>query len=232
MRRAVSYSDSFIYLSEHSNVLLEPLFNLTVKAEKAEKIEETIIVPTPAPIEKNLWIDKPVLFVIKGSLHIFFISAFETIFYFLYVSKSEDTGILNTINTYYMPIINSCDTWSNTTRELLLEILTHEINRSAVDSKGIVALQNREDNNNILLHWSIAYSGICVGVFSLMTGVVYWKKIPIDWLKLFSEHMAFVILLGLYEYFFFRTIIYKYETISTDELNQYIVDGAFQCLGV
>ena len=64
-----------------------------------------------------------------------------------------------------------------------------------------------------------------------MTGVVYWKKIPIDWLKLFSENMAFVMLLGLYEYFFFRTIIYNYETISTDELNKYIFDGAFHCLG-
>ena len=129
-----------------------------------------------------------------------------------------------------MPVVNSCNTWTNKTRELLLEILTHDINKSLIDAKGIVAFQNREEANNILLHWSIAYSGICAAVFSLM--LIYWKKIPINWLHLFSEHIAFVILLGLYEYFFFRTIIYKYETISTDELNQYIVDKTFQCLAV
>jgi hypothetical protein len=39
----------------------------------------------------------------------------------------------------------------------------------------------------------------------------------------------FVLLLGLYELFFFRTIIYNYDTLSTAELNQYIVDGLARC---
>ena len=46
------------------------------------------------------------------------------------------------------------------------------------------------------------------------------------------EHISFVTLLGAYEYFFFRTIIYRYSTISTDEINQYIFDGVYQCLGL
>ena len=223
MKRDVSYSDSFLYLSDNSNIILEPLFSIN----KPEIVVEPEVIPDIL-VKPN----KTVLFIIKGSLHIFFISAFETFFYFLYVSKSEDNGILNTINTYYMPFINSCNTWSNKTRELLLEILENEIDKNVIDTKGIIAFQNREETNNILLHWSIGYSGICAALFSLMIGIVYWKKIPINWLHLFSEHIAFVVLLGLYEFFFFRTIIYKYQTISTDELNQYIIDGAFQCLAV
>jgi hypothetical protein len=233
MKRDVSYSDSFFVLSKNGDTKLEPLF-LSIQGTN-EPIEHRVVeveaVETVEKIEeKILWLDKGVLFVIKGSLHIFFISAFETIFYFLYVSKSEDTGIMNTINTYYMPLIQSCDTWSNRTRALLLDILTYEINKSSVDIKGIYAAQAREEFNMNLLHWSIAYSGICLGIFSLMVGVVVWKKIQIHWIHLFSEHLLFVFLLGLYEYFFFRTIIYPYQTISTDELNQYLVDEAFQCL--
>jgi len=215
MKRDVSYSDSFVFTSD---TLLEPL-----------SIQKITLKPPPP---KTYYVDKCVLFVLKGSLHIFFISAFETLFYFLYVSKSEDGGILNTVNTYYDPLIRSCDTWSNKTRELFLYILEHDIDKNSVDTKGILALQGRESNNRGLLNLSVGYSGICIAVFSLMTGVVYLKKIHINWLHLLSEHVSFVILLGLYEYFFFRTIIYKYQTISTDELNQYIVDGAFQCLAV
>lgn len=242
MKRAVSYSDSFIYLN--GNTQLEPLVISTWEQptliqniqeedeggkEQEKKQEHEYPITKPGDIWVP-WFDTCVFFVIKGSLHIFFISSFETIFYFLYVSKSEDGGIMNTINTYYMPLIQSCDTWSDKTREFLLYLLQNEINKSVIDAKGVYALEDREGHNNILLDWSIAYSGICLAVFTSMIGIVYWKKIVVPWWRLLLEHLAFVVLLGLYEYFFFRTIIYKYQTISTDELNQYLIDGAFQCL--
>jgi hypothetical protein len=209
MKRDVSYSDSFVYTSD---TLLEPL---------------SIVKTTPPP---PVYLDKCVLFLLKGSLHIFFISAFETVFYFLYVSKSENDGILNTVNTYYTPLIQSCDSWSNKTRELLFEFVIHNIDKQSIDTKGTLALQNREETNRSLLAWSIGYSGMCVGVFGVTLGTVYFKKITLNWFHLLSEHLSFVVLLGLYEYFFFRTIIYNYQTLSTDELNQYIVDGVFHCL--
>ena len=225
MKRAVSYSDSFIYITQNGNNTLEPLIVSTYEGpgliQNIQVRQDYSMFP---------WFDTGVFFIIKGSLHIFFISSFETIFYFLYVSKSEDTGIMNTINTYYMPLVQSCDTWKNTTREFLLYILENEINKPSIDAKGVYALDGREEHNRTLLNWSIAYSGICLAVFTCMVGIVYWKKIVVPWRRLLLEHIAFVILLGLYEYFFFRTIIYKYQTISTDELNQYLVDGAFQCL--
>jgi hypothetical protein len=221
MRRPPSYSDSYVFLpGSPSAPALAPL----------------VIPATPAIVEvevpaKRPWSHNVLLFTIKGSLHILFISAFETIFYFLYVSKSEDTGIVQTINTYYLPLVQSCDTWSNSTRSFLEEILRVDINQGQVDAAGNAARQGRLEYNQFLLNWSISYSAICLGIFLSMVGVVKWRQIPVPWGRLFGEHLMFVLVLALYEVFFFRTIIYNYDTITTQELNQYLVDGAFQCLG-
>ena len=222
MRRPPSYSDSYIVLGDARTPTLSPLV-----------ITPLVVTPLViAPLEKTPtdYLNVAVLFVIKGSLHLLFISSFESIFYFIYVSKSEDSGILGTINTYYMPLMSACTMWQNTTRALLLDILTMEVNRSIIDTEGLAASAKRGAYNAYLLNWSVAYSMICFGIFIAMLGIVHVKQIPVNWLHLFQEHLAFVLVLGLYEYFFFRTIIYNYTTISTSELNQYIVDGAFQCL--
>ena len=209
VKRPASYSDSYIVLAG-TNVQLEPLFP-----------EEPIKPPEPA------YFDMAILFVIKGSLHILFISAFESFFYFLYVSTSENNGIIGTINTYYTPLVQSCNSWSNLTKTIVMDLLTAD--KSTVDEKGLLAASKRNAYNEYLMNWSIAYSAICFGVFTSMLGLVYLRNMTIKWKELFQEHLAFVAVLGLYEYFFFRTIIYNYTTISTDELNKYIVDGLYEC---
>ena len=229
MRRPPSYSDSYVYLPGDAK---SPAFDLlpittprlTIGIPETPQLPSAQGVPVRRPMFHNI-----VLFTMKGSLHIFFISSFETIFYFLYVSQSENQGILTTINTYYKPLIQRCDLWSNTTKIILEEILNLEINKSLIDAAGNSAYQNRNSYNSYLLNWSISYSGICAAVFLAMIVLVRIKQIPVPWGRLFTEHVTFVVLLGLYEYFFFRTIIYNYDTISTPELNQYLVDGAYQC---
>jgi hypothetical protein len=225
MQRPLSYSDSYIILSDKGGSLnlgsishtLEP-FNIPTRQ----------LPQKPAPPQPTWHL--LVGFVLKGSLHIFFISSFESIFYFLYVSKSEENAILDTINTYYMPFISGCGTWSNFTHALLLDIVNLELNRSTVDATGAAAAQDRHNFNTTLVNTSILYSVVCLFVFFLCTALVKYKNIAIDWHKLFVEHISFVTLLALYEFFFFRTIIYKYKTVSTPELNEYLVDGFYQCL--
>ena len=207
MRRPPSYSDSFIVLINDTR--LEPLFR-----------EE--------PPEKE-YARETVLFIFKGSLHVLFISIFETTFYFLYVNRSENTGILNTINTYYQPLIRDCRSdWSNITRWLLNEFI-HEINISAIDAAGNAAAHSRDTYNNGLLVWSSLYSIISLLICLSVVGVVRLKGWPVPWRHIFLENMLFIVVLATYEFFFFETIIYKYVTISTPELNQYIVDGLASC---
>jgi hypothetical protein len=229
MRRPPSYSDSYVYLPADTRT---PMFTLTPIVVPPPSPPDTFSIQRPAEAEvpKRPWSHAIVLFVMKGCIHIFCISGFETLFYFLYVSQSENQGILTTINTYWQPLLNDCEHWGNVTREFLYEILTKELNKTQIDAQGDQATRDRLAYNRYLLHWSISYSGICAGAFLITVGIVYWKRIPVPWKRLFAESLMFVVLLGLYEYFFFRTIIYNYDTLATPELNQYLVDGAFQCL--
>jgi hypothetical protein len=170
------------------------------------------------------------LFTFKGSFHLLLISAFETIFYFLYVNKSENDGILHAINTYYQPLVADCSTnWSNSTRWLIQEILKYELNQTQIDAFGNHENKVRLEYNQKLLLWSAMYSVACAGICASATMYVRWKKWIIPWSKMIVENFIFVLILGLYELFFFKTIIYNYDTLSTAELNQYIVDGLAQC---
>ena len=111
-----------------------------------------------------------------------------------------------------------------------MDILKYELNKTAIDAAGSTAATSRRIYNTSLMNLSIGYSIFFLLMFGIMCISVYLKKVKIKWRKLFIEHLSFIVLLGLYEYFFYVTIIYKYTTVSTDELNQYIVDGLYKAL--
>jgi hypothetical protein len=212
-KRPPSYSDSYFILNGSPLEPLEPLEPLVKPPVCVEPFYFTLV-----------------RFTLKGSMHLLFISSFESIFYFLYVSVSEDSGILDTVNTYYVPLLKRCSSWSNSTRTLAKDILAMELNKTTIDSQGIKAAERRYTYNGGLKQTSILYSLVFLGLTLTMVVIINVKKIKIHWTRLIIEHISFVILLALYEYFFYQTIIYKYSTISTPELNQYIVDGLYKCL--
>lgn len=205
--------------------MLEPL---VLNATDILPVEEVI----PIKEERRPYYHELVIFIIKGSLHIFFISTFETIFYFYFVSKSEDNGIKSAFNVYYNPLIQTCGNWTNVTHGLLEEYISYGPNKSVIDTRGWAATSARDQQNSALLNLSVFYSVFCLFVFLLMAFLARLLHINVRWPKLLGEHLAFVALLGAYEYFFFRTIIYRYSTLSTDEINQYIYDGIYQCLQI
>lgn len=209
MRRPPAYSDSFIVIA--------PKYTLNY--------EEPFLEPEP----KESWTQWSLLVVFKGSFHILCISVFETVFYFLYVNKSEDAGIVGTINTYYQPLIRGCAQWPNGTKWVVRELLTHSVNQTRVDEEGQAAAAGRTAYNNGLILQSALYSVgtlvLCVGI----VGVSLYKKWKVAWGTIFLENMLFIGVLAAYEFFFYNTIIYNYKTLSTAELNRYIVDGVASC---
>lgn len=235
MKRAPSYSDSWLILNNSSNSAAEGLLTpilVPISQGSPNPAGFTIQEQEPLPqLQPNR--SKRVLcflFAFKGSFHILLISAFETLFYFLYVNKSENQGILATINTYYSPLVNQCQqTWGNGTRWFVRQLLAYEINQTAIDAAGDAAYKTRTAYNSYLLMWSSLYSVICGTVCLAATSYVWYKGWKIPWTRMLLENFMFVLLLGLYEVFFFRTIIYNYDTLSTAELNEYIVDGLAKC---
>jgi hypothetical protein len=152
------------------------------------------------------------LLMIKASIHIFFISIFETAFFFTYVSVYENSGIINTINTYYEPIKNSCSNWSYETREVLYEILEREINITEIDRSAQIGAVQRDLYNKSLLNESEIVSAVFMGLMILLSSLLCVRKVHVPWIGIIVENIILVMLLGLYEYFFFRAIIYKYNT--------------------
>lgn len=226
MKRGPSYSDSYHILARPGTPVLEPLvLNADIDEAVIPAAEIISIKEEHPPCYHGI-----VLFIIKGSLHIFFISTFETVFYFFFVSKSEDNGIKSAFNVYYTPLVQSCGNWTNVTHGLLEDYISYGPNKSVIDARGWAATSARDQQNTTLLNLSGFYSVFCLAVFLIMALVARILQINVRWPKLLGEHFAFVALLGAYEYFFFRTIIYRYSTLSTDEINQYIYDGIYQCL--
>jgi hypothetical protein len=240
MRRNASYSDSFIILGRSrdtdENNILTPIL---VPIDHTDETQNASVnqIPEISPEEKRIPY-KPkrtgsvlcFLFIFKGSLHIFLISAFETLFYFLYVNKSENEGIISTINTYYKPLVENCaTTWSNDTRAFIQYLFQNELNKTNIDILGDTTREQRAEYNEKLLLASVFYSVFCFGLCILTILVVKWKRWIVPWRRIILENVFFVFILGIYEVFFFRTIIYNYTTISTAEINQRIVDGLDTC---
>ncbi len=212
--------------------LLLPLISVPSTGSIQEAFDS---VATPlAEIERSPdrpWPRRISLFLIKSSLHVFLISVFETVFFFQYVSITENNGILKTINTYYGPLQASCYGWSNFSRWAVREVLDDVFNQTLVDAASAAAMTSRNSFNTELLVKSLSVSGVCLGVLMSLAAALRWRRIPVPWLGVLIENLMMVVLLGLYEYFFFRAIIYNYDTISTPELNAYLLDGLWSCTG-
>lgn len=237
MKRGPSYSDSFYILSKtptgSSTSLSGLLTPILVPVDNSINYENEKVdgeIKRQNYKTERSWKVLVFLFTFKGSFHLLLISAFETLFYFLYVNKSENEGIMKTIDTYYQPLIQNCsNSWSNETRWLIQELLAYEWNQTLIDASGRNAFETRERYNTKLLVWSAMYSVFCGVLCAGATTYVWWNQWVIPWKRMLAENIMFVFLLGIYEVFFFKTIIYNYETLSTAELNQHIVDGLAEC---
>lgn len=245
LRRPPSYSDSFFVLHNTSmrqtdgnpfvNALIGSLnTNQTTRTSDtdsitSEDIQNIIQQAVKANKEKIPVAPRIYLFLVKVAIHIFMVSVFETVFFFKYVSLSENSGVLHTINTYYEPIKDSCPSWSNETKVVIYDIL-ESLNYPELVLEGSSAQQNRINFNNNLLGNSLAGSGICFAILFFGAAFLKYKKTPVRWWVIFTENIAMVSLLGLYEYLFFHYIVYNYSTISTPELNSYIASGLYDCV--
>lgn len=211
MKRPSSYSESFIDI-------------------------ERELAYDPLPLQVKEEVEKPVkyvyffTFIVKSSIHLFLISAFETIFFFTYVAGKEDKGIEGTIDSYYTPIKNSCPSWSNTTRWLIYEVLSNGREIQKITDEGNDSYNSRMKINTQLLYYSLISSAVFLVILAGVTATLVCRGVKIHWLKTVTENIMMVLLLGLYEYVFFMAIIYNYNSISTNELNSYIVNGIYDCV--
>jgi hypothetical protein len=112
------------------------------------------------------------------------------------------------------------------------EVLSLLINTTTIAQQNQDAASSRNAANRILQIQAWVY------VASLGTGVViavilgHRASLRLAWKRILLENAIMVTLLGIYEYVFFRTIIYNYNNLSLPELNEFIVGQLQQQCGL
>jgi len=127
------------------------------------------------------------------------------------------------VEHYASSILNSCNSWSLNTTILVNDVLSLLLNATNIQEQGSLAYAMRMDYNNTLEIQAWMY---VLGLFLMIvlgTGVGYKLRMRLAWRRILIDNVIMIGLLGLYEWTFFKTIIYNYDNLSLPELNQFIV---------
>lgn len=145
-------------------------------------------------------------------------------FFWLYVSKSEDKALIGLVNTYATAITNGCTAMTPTDRQVMSDILAALINTTAVDSAGQVAATERTAFNDTLLRNSWLYVAGLLGLVATLTVAASRTGRQIPWRLVIGENVALVACLGLYEWMFFHTIAFRYRAVTAAELDRLVIN--------
>ena len=218
-KRPPSLSDSNIYMGDYKFMDVDE-FNLQISC--ASKIVEPDKITI---VQGNKTLEILIDYAMRFNFHIFLISIFEIIFYFTFVSKDEDAGILQTTNYYTNSIINSCTNLSDVEIIYINTILDKIVNASQIITTGAIYAKERLNQNNTIYTLSLTYVGIIAVVQLGLLIINYLLKFKIQWKHIILENIALVGFLGLYEFMFFETVIKKYNAESPQEISALFVRG-------
>ena len=214
--RPPSYSDSFLVLASAPSpaTALAPL-NVPLSAVRPR-------------FDFVWWYEKCVSLMI----HISLISLFETVFFFQFIAKSEDSGILKTIDGYVYDVADSCAAWPANVTAAVNVLLAALVNVQNVTASSSVSAAGRNNfNKNLQIQSWLYFVGI-TALTGAASGWAVWKKYKFHWRRVLVENIAMVTLLGIYEFVFFRTIIYNYVSLSMPEIDLHIVQVLKQLCGL
>ena len=160
---------------------------------------------------------------LHGIFHLLLISLFETLFFWLFVSRQEDSALTGLVNTYTGRAFATCATMSPLQRADLREWVSVFLNTSTAITEAATAAEERQAFNSALLRNSWLYFGGLATAFGLLTSTAHLRRLPVRWTHLIGENLALVTFLGLYEWMFFRTVALQYRAVTPAELDGMVV---------
>lgn len=189
-------------------------------------IQEPLLLQLPPspPItpKKDSWAPLLHYWALRFSFHLSLISLFETIFFWNFISKSEDQALINVINGYTAGIVSSCRNLTAPDKQVIADIIALFLNQTINAETN--ALDNRNAFNQLLVQKSWIYTGGIAVVFTGLSVSNRLCKNEVNWRNLILENLTLVALLGLYELMFFSTIVLKYQSISIQELDGLVIN--------
>lgn len=156
--------------------------------------------------------------LVKLSFHVALISIFETLFFFFFVSSLEDTGIQTTVHMFISDAVDACSNLTPSEIILVDNVLEPYINVSTIDRQAANEYAMRTAYNAHLFDKAWIYVGSLCGLFCILALYTRLRKLTLSWKKILLENLAMVILLALYEYMFFSSVIVPYKAVSAQEI--------------
>jgi len=163
------------------------------------------------------------ILLVSFLFHITLISIFETLFFFLYVSALENTGILKTVGGFTDTLLRDCRQLGPEGRSLLEWAIAPYVN--ATEEKGAHASLTRAAFNHNLQLLSWYYVIGLAAAFFAAAGFGCYRRLRIPWRRLLLENCGLVCMLGLFEGLFFTTIVYPYAPVTSQEIAANAVSG-------
>lgn len=179
--------------------------------------------PPHTPINRNFYLDTAHRWGIRFSLHLSLIAIFETLFFWHIVAQSEDDALTSLIGSYTSNIVASFANMTAADKNATATLLNSLVNITAVKIQGATAAADRTAYNGALLAQSWTYFGAVAGLCALLSATAPIRRLPIQWRHVVLENLVLVTFLGLYEWMFFHTVVFKYRAVSIEELDTSII---------
>jgi hypothetical protein len=246
--RPVSFSEGHIYnVKSHQPNMTELLLEIDEKViakigsinanEKAtnESFQtELLDEETQNITTKKCCSDKVLIYSCKRSImfmqHLGLISLFEIIFFFNIVSVYEDNALINLISTFTHNIPGICTSLNMTNKEIFTYVFQSFINVNQINynAQNAYEIRNKYNSKLVLISWMYFLGVILVNFILLICK--FFLKFKINLMRIIFDNIIMILLLGFYEFLFFRTIILQYQSISVDELTKNIINQFNNCL--
>jgi len=204
--RPISFSENDIHIPRFSDVNLQTQLYLQL----------------PVTPRKENWSSLIHYLALRFSFHLTLISLFETIFFWNFISKSEDKALVDMINGYTSGVVTSCQYLTPPVKQLIYDAIALVLNQTTAASAAAYA--DRRSYNQVLTRNSWIYFGGIALLFAGLSASNHACRNDVNWRNLILENIALVGVLGLYELMFFSTIILNYRSISIQELDGIVVN--------
>lgn len=163
-------------------------------------------------------------------IHLSLIALFEIIFFFNVITSFENNTFINLISSFTSPVSQTCLTLNIQDRTIITDIINSFVNISTINENANDALINRNKHNyNILINAWLYFIGLVLLSIILII-INYFRSKKVNLIKIFIDNIIMIIVLGCYEYMFYKTIILNYLIINNIELTKYIINNLSSCL--
>jgi hypothetical protein len=161
--------------------------------------------------------------IIGFLFHLVLISIFELLFFNYYIIQYENNALISLTDQLISPLVNSCKSIPNNNKIIVDDFIKIFINQTVINNNALTDYNSRLVFNHNLYIESIGY---CIGAiitFLLVLISNCFFKYTIDIKMIILDNVIMICILGVYEFIFFKNIIFKYMTISPNELIKIII---------